>query len=166
MDIDGCEAMTFFMPENLEWDGSLNSEVLAAAGTELDDFVVDNVTKPRSGNVYTLPPCNMPHKALFMAVLSEWDGGVDFNDRDLVRCYKGAVEKAQEEGIRSLAFPAMGKDKRDFPHIRFARLALQGILEKLDDRIDSVTIACADQRMFTTYKDRLLKMGWRDKPVV
>lgn len=159
--LEGCESLTFFMSPRLEWEGSLNHEVLATAGPGLDDYVLSNVSRPRSGEVFALPPFDSGRKALFMGVLSEWDGGVDFDDNDLIRCYRAAVEKAQDMGITSIAFPAMGKDKRDFPHIRFARLALQGIMERLDGRMNEVVIACADRRMFDTYRERLEKIGWR-----
>jgi O-acetyl-ADP-ribose deacetylase (regulator of RNase III) len=158
LEMPGCEAMTFFMSPRLEWDGPLNGAVLARAGNGLDDYILTHVDHPKPGQVFALPAFDAGFKGLFMAVVDEWDGGVDFNDRDLVRCYCDAVIKAQEAGIKTIAFPAMGKDKRDFPHIRFARLALQGILEGLDERMDSVIIACVDKRMINTYQDRLDKL--------
>lgn len=150
------------MPPRLEWEGSLNHEILGRAGPRLDEFIVNKLERPRSGTAHCLPSFDMTDRqGLFMAVLSEWDGGIDFDDADLVRCYRNTIEQAQQLGFTSVAFPAMGKDKRDFPHIRFARLAIQGILERLDDRMNEVYIACADKRMYDTYKDRLLKMGWK-----
>ncbi len=162
LEIEGCETITFFMSPRLEWEGSLNHEVLGLAGPRLDAFILDRIQKPQSGTAHCLPSFDMTdRKGLFMAVLSEWDGGIDFDDTDLVRCYRNTVEQAQQLGFRSVAFPAMGKDKRDFPHIRFARLAIQGILERLDDRMDEVYIACMDKRMHDTYRERLVKMGWK-----
>jgi O-acetyl-ADP-ribose deacetylase (regulator of RNase III) len=161
LELEGCEVITFFMSPRLEWEGSLNHEVLALAGPSLDEYVLSTIDRPQSGIAYPLPPFNSGRRALFMGVLSEWDGGVDFDDTHLIRVYRSAIEQAQNLGFRSIAFPAMGKDKRDFPHIRFARLALQGVMEKLDDRIDEVVIACADKRMFDTYSDRLKKAGWK-----
>lgn len=150
------------MPPRLEWSGSLNHEILGLAGPRLDDYILNEIQHPVSGTVHCLPAFDMTdRKGLFMAVLSEWDGGIDFEDRDLVKCYRSAVDLGQRMGIKSMAFPAMGKDKRDFPHIRFARLALQGILERLDGNLEEVVIACADRRMYDTYKDRLQKMGWK-----
>lgn len=161
LEVEQCEAITFFMPPQLEWSGPLNHAIVGQAGTELDDYILENIINPPSGTVYNLPPFAMTdRKALFMAVLSEWDGGIDFDDGDLVRCYRGVIDLARQTGVRSVAFPAMGKDKRDFPHIRFARLAIQGILENMDDSVDEVVIACADRRMYETYRERLEKMGW------
>lgn len=163
-DLSGAvEGIAFFMPEDLSWEGSLNKSVAIAAGPKLDEFILGNVHAPHSGEVYALPGFNTPFKALFMAVVTEWDGGVDFEDRDLVRCYREAIHLAAKQGITKLAFPAMGRDKRDFPHIRFARLAVEGIAQGMagNPSVQSVTIACSDNRMMETYRGRLKNRGWK-----
>ena len=159
-----CESILFFIRPNLEWGGSLNRAVLEMAGPALDEYVLENIPRPRCGEVYALPSCNAPYKALFMAVLADWDGGNGYEERDLLNCYRETVEKAQIRGIKSVAIPAMGHDKRDFPHIRFARVALRGILEKLDDRIDCVKIMCIDRTMVATYNSQIEKMKQKVAP--
>lgn len=158
-----AEGMVFFMPEDLDWDGPLNRSISAAAGEKFDPYILENVHAPRSGEVYALPGFDSPFKALFMAVVTEWDGGIDFEDRDLVRCYREAIHLAAKQNITHIAFPAMGRDKRDFPHIRFARLALEGIMQGLshEPTIQQITIACTDKRMVQTYTERLKNRGWK-----
>ena len=146
------------MHPNLEWGGGLNRAVLEAAGPELDDYVCEHATTPRSGEVFALPPLNSPYKALYVAILADWDGGNGYEERDLLDCYRKTVEMAQAAGIKSLGVPAMGRDKRDFPHIRFARVALQGLLEKLDERMDYVKIMCIDRTMIATYQTQMEKI--------
>lgn len=157
------ESIAFFMPEDLRWQGPLNRSVLMAAGDKLDGHIADHVITPHSGEVYALPPFDAPFKGLMMAVIDEWDGGVDFEDRDLVRCYRDAVRQVAAKGMTSIAFPAMGRDKRDFPHIRFARLAVEGIADGLAaaPAIEQVAIACTDRLMMDTYGARLKRMGWK-----
>lgn len=159
------EGITFFMPEDLDWDGPLNRSISAAAGKKLDAYILENIHAPRSGEVYALPGFDSPFKALFMAVVTEWDGGIDFEDRDLVRCYRETIHLAAKLNITHVAFPAMGRDKRDFPHIRFARLAIEGIVQGLlhEPTIQSVTIACTDKRMVQTYTGRLAHRGWKQQ---
>lgn len=151
----------FFMHPNLEWGGALNHAVLKAAGGELDTYITENVVTPRSGEVFALPPFGTHYKALFLAVLADWDGGNGFEERDLLNCYRRCIVKAEQRGVRTIAVPAMGRDKRDFPHIRFARLALQGLLEKLDDRIEFVKIMCVDRTMMGTYMTQMDKLKRR-----
>lgn len=158
---EDCDAILFFMHPSLKWGGRLNKAVLAMAGPELDNHILNTVTTPRSGEVYVLPAFGTGYKALMMAVLADWDGGVGFEERDLLDCYRGAIEKAKGAGIKSIGIPAMGRDKRDFPHIRFARLAIQGILEKIDATIDLVKIMCIDHTMMRTYQDQIQKIEKR-----
>lgn len=153
-----CDSVLFFLQPNLKWGGGLNRAILEKAGTALDDHIRTHVSKPKSGTVFALPPFGTPYKALFMAVLSDWDGGNGFEERDLLNCYRGAIELAEKNGVKSIAIPAMGRDKRDFPHIRFARLALQGILERLDERMDFVRIVCVDRTMMSTYLGQVEKL--------
>lgn len=156
-----CDAILFFMHPSMEWEGALNKNVLDIAGSDLDDYVLQNATSAKSGDVYALPAFQSGYKAMFMAVLADWDGGNGFEERDLLNCYRRTVEQAQELGIKTVAIPALGRDKRDFPHIRFARLAIQGILEKLDNRMDFVKIMCIDRTMLSTYRAQLEKAAGR-----
>ncbi len=153
-----CESILFFIRPNLEWGGPLNRAVLALAGPELDTYIVENIAGPKCGEVYALPGFKSRYKNIFMAVLADWDGGVGYEERDLLNCYRETIEKAKIRGIKSIAIPAMGHDKRDFPHIRFARVALTGICEKLDTAIDRVKIMCIDRTMVITYKNQIEKM--------
>lgn len=157
-----CEAMLFFMRPNLQWGGELNVAVLEKAGEGLDTHILENVHKPKSGEVYALPGFGTQFKNLFMAVLPEWDGGIGYEERDMLNCYRHLIEKAHDLGIKTIAIPAMGRDKRDFPHIRFARVALQGIMERLDDRLEMIKIVCVDRTMMATYEGQIQKMKKRE----
>lgn len=158
-----AQGMIFFMPEGLDWDGPLNKSISMAAGAKLDQYILDHIHAPRAGEVYALPGFDTPFQALFMAVVNEWDGGIDFEDRDLVRCYREAIHLAAKQNLTHVAFPAMGRDKRDFPHIRFARLAVEGIAQGLshEPTIQAITVACTDRRMMDTYMVRLKHRGWK-----
>ncbi len=154
-----CESILFFMHPKLEWGGDLNHAILDIAGPELDAYIKEHIKTPRSGEVFALPGFNTPFKQMFVAILGHWDGGNGFEDRDLMNCYRHAVRLAQELDIKSLAIPAMGRDKRDFPHIRFARLALKGINEALDSRLERITIYCVDRRTYETYDEQIIKLN-------
>lgn len=156
-----CDSILFFMHPSLKWGGGLNRAVLELAGQELDDYILDNVTKPKNGEVYDLPGFKTPYKTIFMAILADWDGGNGFEERDLMNCYRKAIENAAQRGVRSIAIPALGRDKRDFPHIRFARVALKGIMDRLDERIDFVKVMCIDHTMIRTYQEQIIKIKRR-----
>lgn len=146
------------MYPDLEWGGELNYALLKMAGPALDSYVCENVTTPKNGEVFALPGFESPYKAMYLAILGHWDGGIEFEDREILNCYRHTIRMAQDMGIKSIAIPAMGRDKRDFPHIRFARLALKGIAEKMDDRMEKVAIYCPDRRTYNTYQELMLKL--------
>lgn len=158
LDQTDCQSILFFLRPKFDWGGSLNHAVLTKAGPELDQYVLSHVTTPKSGEVFALPPFKTNYKAIFAAILADWDGGNGFEERDLLNCYRGAVSQAQEKGIKSIGIPALGRDKRDFPHVRFTRLALQAIVETMDDRLDFVKIMCVDRNMMAAYQGQLEKM--------
>lgn len=146
------------MYPDLEWGGGLNQSILELAGSDMDEYVCENVIKPKNGDVFAIPGFNSPYKAMFLAVLGRWDGGIEYEDREILNCYRRAVHLAKEAGIKTIAMPAMGRDKRDFPHIRFARLALKGVNEAMDDSIERVVFYCADKRTHKTYMEQVTRL--------
>lgn len=156
-----CDSILFFMHPSLKWGGELNRAVLEMAGPELDEHMLNHVMSPKNGEVFAMPAFKAPYKTLFLAVLDDWDGGNGFEERDLMNCYRAAIVLAEKLGVRSIAIPALGRDKRDFPHIRFARVAIKGILERLDERLDYVKVMCIDHTMMRTYQDQLDKVKRR-----
>jgi O-acetyl-ADP-ribose deacetylase (regulator of RNase III) len=155
---DECESILFFMYPDLKWGGGLNRTILELAGQEIDHFVCENIYKPKNGDVFALPGFKSPYKMIFMAVLGRWDGGVEYEDREILNCYRRAIRLAKEQGIKTIGIPAMGRDKRDFPHIRFARLALKGVNETIDSSIDRVVFYCPDKRTLNTYQEQMARL--------
>lgn len=153
------DSILFFMFPKLEWGGGLNRMILDRAGEDLDKYILENIHTPQNGEVFSLPAFRLKYQQLFLAILDHWDGGNGFEERDLMNCYRRTIEQAQNLGIKSLAIPALGRDKRDFPHIRFARVALKAILEKMDGRLERVTIMCVDRRMMETYQAQYVKLA-------
>lgn len=88
------QAVVIAMPASLDTGGALNQAVIRAAGEQLDQFILENIFKPRVGDVYALPPFGLPVQYIFCAILPEWDSSLGFEDRDLMRCYRHGVELA------------------------------------------------------------------------
>lgn len=151
------DAVVTFITADLGLGGPLNRAFLSAAGDDLTRHIMKTVGKPKPGEVFLVPGFGSPMKHILLAVLPEWQGGTEGEDRALVQCYRGAVLLSQERGLRSLAFPSLGAGRLEFPHIRFARLALQGIVEGMDGRLEDVRIVCKGSDMAGIYTERLKK---------
>ena len=149
------QALTFFLTPRVRWDGPLAQKILDVAGEPMREQAKLIIKSPKPGQVYDFPDFGSGFEKLYVGILDEWDDGVLFEERRMVSCYRKVIEKAKSAGLESIVFPALGKDKTDFPHIKFARLAMKGIFSALGDPVQTVTIACADKRMMETYQRRL-----------
>jgi len=149
------QAIVTMVPVSLDVSGSLNSAVIAAAGTQLDEFILDNIYKPRPGDVFVVPPFNLAVDHLIVAISPDWRSGIDREDRNLIRCYRGAMEQAALIGVTRIAFPALGTGRRKYPIRRAARLAIQGIMDRMDERFEEVRIVCNRPETFAAFEARL-----------
>ncbi len=55
------------------------------------------------------------------------------SDRLLASCYRNALRRAEENGIRSIAFPAISTGAFGYPLKPAARIAIQAIFDSLSD---------------------------------
>lgn len=161
----GLEALTTAIPLNMDMDDRLNRAVTAGAGAQLDEFILENIYKPRVCDVFAVPGFNLPVKYLFCAMVPNWDDTLGFEERDLMRCYRHATELARRLGVKRFALPAMGAGRDQLPPMRVARLALTGIMDRLVPPIEEVRIVCDRDEMITAFYSRLQKQGWRGKVV-
>lgn len=146
----------------LKVNGTLNKSLIAAAGTQIDDFILEHIYKPRAGDVFAVPPFNIPVKHIFFAVTPDWKDGLAQEDRDLIRCYRGAIHLATEMGMRKMAFPALGTGKKRYPVRRAARLAIQGIMDRMNEQIEEVRIVCNRREQYDSFAGWLTHYGHPD----
>lgn len=138
------DALVTALPESLNWRGSLNGAVLTAAGQRLDEFVLENVYRPKLGEVFAVPGFNLSATHLIMTICPVWedDGMGSLDDRDLLNCYRKPLELAARMGLKRLVYGALGTGKNAFPPRRAARLALRGLRERWYPDLEGVKIVC------------------------
>lgn len=159
------DAIVTAIGQDMKIKGSLNSAIIKAAGEKLDEFILEHIYKPRSGDVVAVPPFNMDTKYIFFAITPRWDDTLGHEERDLMRCYRHAMQLAQRMDLKRIAFPALGMGGKTFPAARAARLAINSIMERIDKKIDEVRIVCNKDAHITLFYNRLQKMGWRGKVI-
>lgn len=137
-----ADAIVTILPNDLEWRGSLNQSLLLAAGKRLDDFVLENVYQPKTGDAFAVPGFGLAAKHLIIAVTPPWGEGLFLNDRDLLNAYRKPLELAARSGFRSVAFGALGTGAKAWPARRAARLALRAIRERWYDDLERLEIVC------------------------
>lgn len=149
------DAILSTLPLSLTPGGALNDALFAAAGPRLDEMVLEEIFKPKLGDAYIFPACNLPVKQVIFVITEDWDAGIGVQDRDLLRVYRRGMEAAQHKAIRRIAVPALKLGEENFPVKRTARLAVQGIMDRLTDRVDEVRIVCGCDETHAAFHARL-----------
>jgi O-acetyl-ADP-ribose deacetylase len=150
-----ADAIVTLIPHMLEYKGEINAALLKTAGTELDDFILEHMYQPRIGDVYAVPGFNLPCTHIFFCVVPYWEEDYDRHDKYLVNSCRKAMETAVAMNLKTIAFPPLASGKHGYPKPRAARLITQGIIDRLDHRIEEVRIVCRSKTTLGIFRERL-----------
>lgn len=150
LDVDGMAA---FLPENLSWQGPVNTVLLEQVGEELDKYILEHIHIPKSGTAFVVPKGIWTGPRILFAIVPNWDDGMEDEDRALKKCTRSLLQLAEEEKLKSLAIPALGASRNDYPLRRAARLVMSTIYEHNFVRLNEVRIVCKTTQMMQAYKD-------------
>lgn len=148
-------AYAFFLPENLNWTGSLNSAILARFGQGLDQYILESLARPRRGDAFGFPPSVCPAPRLVFGILPPWDGGLNDEERLLKKCIGKMIAITEEMGCESLCLPGLGLESRDYPPRKAARLILNTIGSCDFKTLTEIRILCKTDGIFDAYKAAL-----------
>jgi len=96
----------------------------------------------------------LPAKWVIHTVGPVWRGGNDFEDELLANCYQRSLAVAVENGVRSIAFPAISTGVYGFPLERATRIAVREVRAFLETNsvIEKVVFVCFDRHTHETYE--------------
>jgi len=100
---------------------------------------------------------NLPAKYVIHSVGPVWNGGKHNEDELLANCYRSSLILAVENGIKTIAFPAISTGVYRFPLERAVKIAvneLQNFLQE-NNSIEKVVFVCFDSKTFDAYKEEL-----------
>lgn len=99
----------------------------------------------------------LPAKFVIHTVGPVWSGGKSNEDKLLSSCYKNSLTLAKENGIKSIAFPAISTGVYSFPADRAANIAIKTVKEFLEKyvSIEKVIFVCFDEKTFMCYENAL-----------
>lgn len=83
-----------------------------------------------------------------------WRGGAADEDALLARCYRNSLALAEENGVKSIAFPAISTGVYRFPPARAARIAIAETIGFLraHDLPERVIFVCFDDDVYECYR--------------
>jgi len=97
-----------------------------------------------TGNAKITPGFDLPARYVIHAVGPVWGGGERGEGKLLAGCYRHALMLAAENGLTSIAFPAISTGIYGFPPDRAAFIAVRSVRETLPDvpGIERVVFCC------------------------
>ena len=100
---------------------------------------------------------NLPARFVIHTVGPIWRGGGNREDQQLRECYLNSMKLAEQNGVRTIAFPSISTGAYGFPIERAARIAVSTVRECLDrmPRVQTVLFVCFSQCDFDVYKEAL-----------
>lgn len=155
------DAICTVIPSNLDFKGRLNNSINDASGGRFDEFILENIYKPKPGDVYALPAFDLPARHILLGVLPRYRSEFDRKDSDLVNMSRKIMELARCMLLTSIAIPAIGCGKKSFPKARGARLICQGVTERLQESFSDVRIVSDDSKAFEAFERKLKILGWK-----
>lgn len=161
LDVTDVDAWVTFLSPDMEWKGVLNQSIEDVAGQELDEYVLDNIVKPKVGDAFVTPAFAAPVDKLVIIILPKWEGGFSAEDKLLMHGYKNAITMAAKLGVTSLAIPSLGTGQKGFPQSRAARIALCAIAENMSAPLDDVHIVCKDAATYKIYAEKVISLMQR-----
>ena len=100
---------------------------------------------------------NLPAKYVIHTVGPVWNGGKYNEDEFLANCYRNSLKLTIENGIKTIAFPAISTGVYHFPLECAVKVAVEEVRNflKENNSIEKIIFICFDDKTFESYKAEL-----------
>lgn len=158
-DITQCEvdAIVNAANKSLLGGGGVDGAIHRAAGKELREEC-KKLGGAETGEAKITKGYKLPAKFVIHTVGPVYKDGTRGEAEKLQACYENSLERARENGIRSIAFPAISTGIYHYPLEEAIEIAVQTVKEKVEkiEEIETVQFVAFDDKTYDTYK-RVLK---------
>lgn len=136
--------------------GGVDGAIHSAAGPLLLQFC-RTLNGCRTGEAKISPGFNLPARRVIHTVGPVWKGGNHYEAALLRACYRNSFNIALENGVRSIAFPAISTGVYGFPKQQATEIAVASMLEYADrfERIVACCFSDADAECYRKVLERL-----------
>lgn len=149
--------------EALAPGGGVCGAIHKKAGPELADACA-KLGGCATGEAKITPGFELPAGHVIHAVGPVWGGGERGEGKLLADCYRNSLKRAAENGLTSIAFPAISTGIFGFPPDRAALIAVRTVRETLPDvpSIQRVVFCCFGEESRALHKAALAATAPRD----
>ena len=133
--------------------GGVDGAIHNAAGPELLEYC-RKLKGCQTGEAKITPGFTLPAKFVIHTVGPIWRGGIHNEPKLLASCYKNSLNLAIENGIKTIAFPAISTGIYGYPLNDATKIAVDVTLEFLENNssIEKVIFACFDEKTYQVYQ--------------
>jgi O-acetyl-ADP-ribose deacetylase len=110
--------------------GGVDGAIHRAAGKSLSEYCRTLGGCP-TGEAKITPGFNLPAKYIIHTVGPIWQGGDNGEAEALQRCYQNSLKVAHDNGIRSIAFPAISCGVYGYPPAAACDIAMTTVAEQI-----------------------------------
>ncbi|XP_058509656.1 poly(ADP-ribose) polymerase family member 14-related sequence 1 [Solea solea] len=107
--------------------GAVSHAIFSVAGPQLQQLVNAKSAGGNVGEIIVTDGCKLKSKQVFHAVAPDWDNGQGTAEKTLSDIFKSCLETAEDTGLTSISFPAIGTGNLGFPKNLVASLLLKEI---------------------------------------
>jgi O-acetyl-ADP-ribose deacetylase (regulator of RNase III) len=136
--------------------GGVDGAIHRAAGPLLLQFC-RTLNGCRTGEAKISPGFKLPARRVIHTVGPVWQGGDNYEAALLQSCYRNSFEIALENGVRSIAFPAISTGVYGFPKQQATEIAVAAMLEYAD-RFERIIACCYSEADAELYRQVLEEM--------
>ena len=136
--------------------GGVDGAIHRAAGKELLEEC-KTLYGCKTGEAKITKGYKLPAKNVIHTVGPVWNGGKNNEDELLASCYRNSLKLAVENGIKSIAFPAISTGVYKFPLDRATKIAIDEVTKFLNDNdeIEKVIFVAFDDSTYNCYKEKV-----------
>ncbi|MFP4464479.1 MAG: macro domain-containing protein [Alphaproteobacteria bacterium] len=157
--LQSVDAVVMTIPRNLDFCGGINNSIAAACGYDLDSFILDNIYKPKPGEVYALPGGNLPAQHIFVGITPYYRTEFDRKEGDMVQIVRRVMELAHCMLVERIAIPSVCSGRKCFPKSRAARFIVQGVYDRMYSGLEEVRLVGLDDQTLHAFESKLFAMG-------
>lgn len=141
--------------------GGVDGAIHRAAGRELLEEC-RRVGGCPTGEARITKGYGLPSKYVIHTVGPVWRGGNNREAELLANCYENSLRLAEQNGVKSIAFPSISTGAYGFPIESASKIAIQTVRSylKTTNAIERVVFVCYSQEDYETYQ----KIGRSTEP--